>query len=126
MHIYVQRMCVHDVPENIMLVPVSSVYCTSSVQYSVHPSVQLNVHSVYSIYPSVWCTVQCTLTVQYSVHPSVQPSVQVYIYVQSNVRSTVQCTFQCTAGAQLAYSQVHIWTHLVYNPKAHLSVHGAV
>lgn len=73
LHIYVHRICVHDVLENIMLVLVSS-------QPSVHPSVQ---------------------------------------------SLSIQCTVQCTSEQASEYLDTleHMWTHLVYSPRAHPSVY---
>lgn len=84
LHIYVHRMCVHDVLENIMLVLVSS-------QPSVHLSVQAE-------------------------QSSVQPSVQ-SLYIQ--------CTVQCASEQTSEYLDTleHMWTHLVYSPRAHPSVY---
>lgn len=121
-------MCVHDVPENITLVLVSSLF-------TLHPVSRIVCSPVYSwmnkgiqciAYNLVYGDSPVYTHCPVQVHPSVQSSVQVYIYVQSNVRlhCIVCIPVQLdTAGIYLEHSfgtvkctSGHIW----YNPQAHL------
>ena len=122
-----------------------TVYCTSSVQYSIQPSVRSLSSRVcipgyswmYSLVYSQCMVYILVYSVQSSVHslsgivytPAYSPvytctSMHSPLY---SLHSSVQLRHSWNIyGAHLAYSQVHTWTHLVYHPEARLRVHSVV
>lgn len=118
LHIYVQRMCVQDVLENIMLVLVSSQPSVQagyssvqptifSIQYRIQSSVQssaplsrsVNIQTHWSTFGHIWCTVQG--------HIPVYTAVYILRYCPVQISYTVQCTVQCLVDVRLSPVYAH-------------------